>query len=176
MSQLLTQHPIAIRILMSETIFSSSDIDELTDRSLKDHNLTQSEDILFEDANPDLLFWGSNEKKVSFLIRNSAFEYFSTEAEDAFLKTLTALKLTINDVSVVNLANNATSFDEIKKVLNSKFYIYCEGENEENRNFFNRLFEKDGLTFLYTYSFEEMLTDVTKKRTFWNAIKEIKVS
>lgn len=176
MNQLLTQDPIAIRILMSETIFSSSGNDDLSESSLKGHDLPQSEDVLVEETNSDLLFWGSNERKVLFLVRNSIFDYFSIEAEDAFLKTLAALKLTINDVSVVNLAKTEMSFEEIKNELNAKFCIYCEGESEANRNFFNRLLEKDGLTFLYTHGFEEMLTDVTKKRAFWNAIKEIKVS
>lgn len=176
MSQLLTQDPIAIRILMSETIFSSSSIDELPDSSQKEEDLKQSDAVLVKGANSDLSFWGSNEKKVLFLIRNSAVDYFSIEAEDAFLKTLAALKLTIDDVSIVNLARNNTPFNEIKKILSSRFCIYCEGESEANQNLFNKLFEKDGLTFFYTYSFEEMLTDVNKKRAFWNAIKEIKVS
>src|SRR5690606_5086352 len=114
--------------------------------------------------------------KVLFLIRNSAVDYFSPEAEDAFLKTIAALKLTIDDVSIVNLAKTNTPFEVVKKALNPRFCIYCEGESEATQGRFNTLVVEDGLTFLYTYSFEEMLSDVNMKRAFWNAIKEIKVS
>jgi hypothetical protein len=175
MSRLLTQKPIAIRILMNEAIFSSPVLDELTDSSLADENLTQNGDVLFEDEDSDFLYWGSNEREMLFLLRSPTFDYFSVEAEDAFLKTLAALKLTIEDVAVVNFEKTNKSFDEVKEVLNSKICIYCDGENEENRSFFNKLVEKDGFTLLYTYSFEEMLTDINKKRAFWNAIKEINV-
>src|SRR5690606_34222488 len=160
----------------SETIFSSSHIDELTVPLEKGQSLNKSDAVLVESANLDLSYWGSNEKNVVFLIRSSAVDYFSPEAEDAFLKTIAALKLTINDVSIVNLAKTSTSFDDVKKVLNPRFCIYCEGEGKAKQGRFNTLFVEGGLTFLYTYSFEEMLRDVNMKRAFWNAIKEIKVS
>ncbi len=170
MSRLLTQNPIALRFLMSETIFSSVienppiESDSIKSTPLESNNMEL-----------DLLFWGSNERNILFLIHNSNEDYFSTEAEDAFLKTLAALKLNIKDVAVVNRGKTEKSFKVINAVLRPKFCVYCEGQNEANQNVFNKFTDIDGVTCLYTYSFEEMLIDTGKKREFWNAIKEITV-
>lgn len=160
MSRLLTKNPIAIRQLMSEAIFSLPEEAEV---------LTN----LVNEQEEPLIFFGENHKNIVFFVRNSSFDYFSGEAEDAFLKTLSALKLTLNDVAVVNLEKTNAVFENIKAHLSPKFCIYCEGEKANFEDAFNVFIEKKEMQVLYTHSFEEMLTATDKKRTFWNAIKEI---
>lgn len=173
MSRLLTRNPIALRFLMSETIFSSAVENVQPENISIDNELIKSDSLLSDNNEADLLFWGSNERNIVFLILNPKENYFSSGAEDAFLKTLAALKLSLKDVAVINRGTAEKSLGEINKVMNPKVCIVCEGENEANQNIFNQITEVDGIACLYTYSFEEMLTDTNKKRSFWNAIKGI---
>lgn len=173
MSRLLTQNPIALRFLMSETIFSSAVENSPAENSSIVTDSIESDLSLSDNKEPDLLFLGANERNILFLVQNPQENYFSAEAEDAFLKTLTALKLNLNDVAVFNRSKSEKSLIEINEALDPKVCIYCEGENETNKNDFNKITEVEGIAYLYTYSFEEMLTDTNKKRAFWNAIKEI---
>lgn len=173
MSRLLTENPIALRFLMSETIFSSAAENSQTENSSTVIDSIESDLSLSDNKEPNLLFWGANEKNILFLIQNPEEDYFSSEAEDAFLKTLAALKLSLNDVAVFNRRKAEKSLNEICEALNPKICIYCEEENETNKSAFNKITEVEGIACLYTYSFEEMLTDTNKKRVFWNAIKEI---
>lgn len=173
MSRLLTRNPIALRFLMSETIFSSA-IEKVQPENIPiDNELIKTDSSLSDNNQADLLFRGSNERNILFLVQNQEQEYFSFEAEDAFLKTLAALKLSLKDVAVINQRIVEKSVDEVKKVMKPKVCIVCEGENTANQSIFNQIIEVDGIACLHTYSFEEMLTDTNKKRSFWNAIKRI---
>lgn len=173
MSRLLTRNPIALSFLMSESIFSLAIEKVQPENTLIDNELTKTESSLPDNKAADLLFWGSNERNILFLIRNSEQSYFSSAAEDAFLKTVAALTLSLKDVAVINLEKTKNSPAEINKVMKAKVCIICEGENKANQNIFNQITEIDGVACLYTYAFEEMLTDTNKKRSFWNAIKGI---
>ncbi len=160
MSRLLTKNPIAIRQLMNEAIFS-----------LHEEAITLPDTV--EEQEVPLVFWGENKANIIFFVRNTLYNYFSIEAEDAFLKTLSALKFTLNEVAVVNLEKNTQPYDQIKAQLNPKFCIYLEGNNSNLTESFNVFMDQENVKVLYTYSFEEMLIDTTKKRMFWNGIKEI---
>src|SRR5690554_3378608 len=177
MSRLLTQNPIALRFLMSETIFSSAAEISTIENSLPHTSLQtdpQKSDLsLSENKDTEFLFWGANEKNILFLIENPNEDYFSEEAEDAFLKTLAAMKLSLQDVAVFNRGKAEYSLSEIHEKLQPKICIYCNGENERNQDAFNTLIEANGISSLTTYSFEEMLVDTQKKPNVWNCIKGI---
>lgn len=172
MSRLLTKNPVAIRQLMSEAIFSLPSEESVTIAGAATVLRAEVTPVVGKAAIP-LVFWGGNTERILFFVRHASFDYFSKEAEEAFLKTLTALKLSLEEVAVVNLNKTSKTIDEIKEQLHPKCCIYCEGETSEASSTFNVL-EKAEVDRLYTYSFEEMLSDPTKKRLFWNAIKEIK--
>ncbi len=173
MSRLLTQNPIALRFLMSETVFRSAVENRLAEKMSIDS--IKNDLPLSDNIEPDFLFWGSNERNILFLTQNLEEDYFSIDAEDAFLKTLAALNLSLNDVAVFNRRKVDESTDRICEVLNPKICIFCEGENESNKANFNKISTVEGVACLYTFSFEEMLTDTNKKRAFWNAIKGITI-
>lgn len=169
MSCLLTKNPVAIRQLMSEAIFSlpSEEFTAIVEQ------VPALEAQVSVKAESPLVFLGGNRKRILFFVRHESFEYFSTQAEEAFLKTLGALALSLDDVAVVNRDKTSKTIEEIKEQLQPKCCVYCEGESIEGASTFNVL-EKANVDSLYTYSFEEMLSDTMKKRLFWNAIKEIK--
>ena len=181
MSRLLTKNPIAIRQLMTETIFQT---DEVEERMEFPEENDSSADIEISKNNPtieveklvdkeELIYWGNNEKGVLFLVDNTDSEYFSEEGKDAFLKTLAALKLTLSDVAVINLFQLNFSIADIEKQLQPKTIVYCTGARTNYGTTFNHTFAEESRNVLITYTFEEMLTNNEKKREFWNAIKNI---
>ena len=166
MSRLLTKNPIAIRQLMNEAIFS------LHEEAIAPTEAIVPTETVKEEETP-LIFWGENKANIVFFVKNELSNYFSVEAEDAFLKTLSALTLSLNEVAVVNLEKSSHSFEQIKAQLNPKFCVYLEGNTSELTESFNTFMDEGNMKVLHTYSFEEMLTETTKKRMFWNGIKEI---
>lgn len=188
MSRLITKNPIAIRQLMSETIFQPDELVEVDkpseseqlrktptaiETSTKDQVIALKKDDLIE--NEELLYWGDFGKALVYFVDNPDADYFSEAAKEAFLKTLTALKLTLSDVAVINLYRLSFSISDIKKQLNPKILVYSTGPREGYEQRFNQFFDEEASQVLITYTFEEMLTSNEKKRAFWNAIKEMKV-
>lgn len=156
MSTLTTRNPIAIRQLLNGTLF------------------TANAATTAGQAEQSLKYRGANKKRILFFLDNPSHEYFSHEAEDAFLKTLTALKLSLDDVALVNYGKcGQESMDEIKKFFNPKVCILLGQEVWNHEYLLHEVFQQGDITVLNTYTFEEMLTNDEKKRAFWKALKRI---
>src|SRR5690554_1120825 len=179
MSLLNTSNPLALQVLMSETIFdidfpilSADEVSSNIPSVKKDNPPIQRE---LEIA---LNTYGNNNKNILFVISDNNNEFLSADAEIAFMKILRALKLELEDIVMLNYNHNqpegGLTFEKVKERLNPKNCIFLgtepqllgiEGCAE------NILKIKDNIQFLYSYSFEEMLRDIEKKRLFWDAIK-----
>lgn len=131
-----------------------------------------------DDPVPHLKLYGDNNRNILFIVDTPGEQFFSREAELAFLKTLAAMKLALDDVAVINLASfdQQIEFDFIQKELAPSYWVFL-GANpstihlgEYPENIWSK---KDDSQILRTYSFDEMLTDINKKKSFWNAVKLI---
>ncbi len=166
MSLLNTTNPIAIRALMSETIFGIESLDQ--DAIL--------EEPILDAAPTEITIMGGNRRNVLFITGNASNPFFSKEAELAFMKTLGALKLDLEDVAVVNSAEERGlgSFERLKDKLEPRICVFL-GLNPQklglNTFALNILGREGDIEILYSFSFEEMLTDTGKKKMFWEAIK-----
>ena len=170
MSPLNTSNPLALQVLMSETIF---DID-FPIPSIDDAVV----EILPEKKEEEFVFktYGGNNKNILFVISDKANEFLSPEAEIAFMKILRALKLTLEDIVIVNHKEPQVNltFEKIREKLQPANCIFLGADPQllglevcaENI-----LKTENNIQFLYSYSFEEMLRDTEKKRLFWDAIK-----
>lgn len=184
MSALNTKNSHALRSFMTETVF---DIDFTLPSDIGADNIKAAsveENHVAEPVNPEskpkqvLQVYGSNRKNILFIVDNADVTFFSREAELAFLKTLDAMKLNLSDVAVINRASldPDLSFDTLKKELSPVYSVFL-GSNPSDlhigeyvENIWN---QHDGVHLIKTHSFDEMLTDVDKKRAFWNAVKLI---
>src|SRR5690606_1148128 len=110
MSQLRTDNPIALQALMSETIFmhgmDAGPVASSVGEVLEERQNKPSEEFIYQ---------GNKSTGVLFILRYPDYPYFSPAAEDAFVKTLGALGLSLDNVAVVNLANthNPNDFKRI---------------------------------------------------------------
>lgn len=164
MSTLTTDNPFALQYLMNETLFRN--------KAGIVVNTVHNE----LEAQP-LKFWGANEKNILFLLYHSKPDYFTEGAKDAFLKILSALKLSIEDVAVFN--NGGTEelpFETIRTFFNPKICIFMGWKAEEGNAPLNEIVEQNGIMMLSTYNFEEMLEDDEKKRAFWKSMKALEIN
>lgn len=174
---------------MTETIFDidfsfASESDSETENEVE---VAAPEPVVAVDTNsvtqeaaaaPVLQLYGGNKKKILFIVNKPGVPFFSKDAELAFLKTLAAMNLALADVLVVNVAsfNQQIGFEFIQNQLSPAYWVFLGtsptsiklGEYPENS-----WSPGGGSQVLRTYSFDEMLTDVEKKRVFWNAVKLI---
>ena len=184
MSLLNTRNPYALQSLMSETVFDIGFSLQGDEEGKKTELNLSAEAASVDDvreelgSKPTLQLYGGNQKNILFIVDESDVQFFSPEAELAFLKTLEAMKLALSDVAVVNraLLDPKMSFDVIQKEL---LPVYCVFLGTDPANLHmdeypeNMWSQMNGSQILKTYSFDEMLTDAGKKRTFWNAVRLI---
>lgn len=170
MSPLNTSNPLALQVLMSETIFDIDfPIPSIDDAILEILPVKKEEEFV-------LKTYGGNNKNILFVISDNTNEFLSADAEIAFMKILRALKLTLEDIVIVN--HNETqinlTFEKIEEKLQPENCIFLGTEPQLlglEACAENILKTEDNIQFLYSYSFEEMLRDTEKKRLFWDAIK-----
>lgn len=177
MSHLKTDNPIALRTLMSETLFSHGEKSEEVSIS-PDGTMRDDRD---DKAAEEFVYQGNKSTGILFVLRYPDHPYFSPEAEDAFVKTLGALHLSWENVAVVNLANghNPNDFKRIMQFFQpTKITLLgVEPASLKLPEIAHNAYMKGRIaTVFHTFSFEEMFADAQKKRMFWNEFKTFIVS
>lgn len=172
MSSLLTDNPVALQALMNETIFSHGL--SLENTLEETHKLGNSVD--WDSSKEEFVYQGDRSKGVLFILRYPDYPYFSPEAEQAFVKTIGAIGLTPENVAVVNLANphNPNVFKNIMQFFTPKKIILLGVEPKSlalPEIAHNSYMQGRIATVFNTFSFEEMFTDINKKKLFWTEFK-----
>lgn len=171
MSHLKTDNPIALQTLMSETIFTHG----VDAASVMSSGRLASEEKKSEHKET-FIYQGDKSTGVLFILRYPDYPYFSPQAEDAFIKTIGALKLTKENVAVVNLANphNPNDFKQIMRFFEpTKITLLgVEPASLKLPEIAHNAYMRGRVATVFnTFSFEEMFADVQKKRLFWNEFK-----
>lgn len=158
-----TTDPVALRYLMTETIFGV----EEPEKALSDREPA----VPIATAGPSPLFsyHGGNKRNYLFLTHETRHEWMSAEALDAFTKTLAALKLAADDIAVLNVGKlpEIPAKSDLIAFFNPKIIVALGASLPWDGS--------DGLIVFKTYSFDEMLVDAEKKRVFWATIKTLLV-
>lgn len=166
MTQLNTNNPFALRYLMDDTLFAFE-----FDAPINLDQPTRTTHLSFSHL-------GANKNRILYLIENEAENYFSPAALDAFSKTLNALGLSLEDVAVLNLGQVKEDlvFEDLCAFFNPHKVIFA-GASPIKMGVkdlaMNVASTQETVKLLYTYSFEEMLLDTTKKKLFWQAVKTL---
>ncbi len=168
MNNLVTHNPAALQALMSEAIFT---------HDAADWDAVAVKEILApESAGEEFIYRGDKSTGILFILRYPAFPYFSPQAEEAFVKTIGALKLTLSNVAVVNLANahNPNDFKRIMSFFEPKkiTLLGVEPASLKLPDIGHNSYMKGRVATVFnTFSFEEMFADVEKKKLFWAEFK-----
>lgn len=160
---LTTKNPVALQILMNETMYS---IGERAPVYPAAESLGTN---IFE-------YQGDKTTGVLFILRYPEYPYFSPQAEDAFEKTIGALDLSKANVAIVNLANpkNPNDWKLIMEFFKPKkvTLLGVEPASLKLPLIAHNSYMKGRMAVVFnTFSFEEMFSDVAKKKLFWNEFK-----
>lgn len=173
MSALLTDNPIALQALMSETIFTTGfDVKELPQQE----NQVQGISLQFDSSAEDFVYQGDKSTGILFILRYPEYPYFSPQAEEAFVKTIGALSLSPQNVAVLNLANpqNPNDFKRIMEFFTPTKITLLGVEPKSlvlPEIAHNSYMKGRVATVFNTFSFEEMFADINKKKLFWGEFK-----
>jgi len=177
-NKLITDNPVAIQTLMSETIFSiESEGFRVSTQENKAIEIPQVDQEPIE----EFIYQGDKSTGVLFILRYPDFPYFSPKAADAFLKTIGAMNLTASNVAVMNLANphNPQVWKRIMEFFQPKKIILL-GVDPQSLQLpaiaHNSYLKGKVATVFHTFSFEEMFADLEKKKLFWGEFKVFIVS
>ena len=171
MSNLLTANPAALQALMSEALFATG-VEQAPMLTAE----TQGTASKPAAAAEEFIYQGDKSTGVLFILRYPAYPYFSPAAEEAFVKTIGALQLNMQNVAVVNLANahNPNDFKRIMAFFQPK-KITLLGVEPASLNLpaiaHNAYMKGKIATVFNTFSFEEMFADIAKKKAFWGEFK-----
>lgn len=174
MSNLITDNPIALQALMSETIFTAGF--EVSDVHHIESELPSSSAVAFDTSTEEFAYQGDKSTGVLFILRYPEYPYFSPQAEEAFVKTIGALGLNPSNVAVVNLANpqNPNEFKRIMEFFAPKkiTLLGVEPKSLVLPEIAHNSYMKGRIATVFnTFSFEEMFADVNKKKLFWGEFK-----
>lgn len=175
MSNLLTNNPAALQALMSETLFAA---DFQSAVISEPSSVTSSEAISAVGATEleEFVFQGDKSTGILFILRYPAYPYFSPQAEEAFVKTIGALQLNLQNVAVLNLANahNPNDFKRIMQFFKpTKITLLgVEPASLKLPAIAHNAYMKGKIATVFnTFSFEEMFADMRKKKAFWAEFK-----
>ncbi|GGH05689.1 hypothetical protein GCM10011418_01970 [Sphingobacterium alkalisoli] len=176
LKNLLTDNPVALQALMSETIFSTGfSVQEEASSSVSNASITPQPSVSTGSAE-EFIYQGDKSTGVLFILRYPEYPYFSPQAEEAFVKTIGALQLTPHNVAVVNLANahNPNDFKRIMQFFQPKkiTLLGVEPASLKLPAIAHNSYMKGKIATVFnTFSFEEMFVDVQKKKLFWGEFR-----
>lgn len=131
-----------------------------------------------ESENPTIDSLGENRKKIVFVINNDKEKYVSNEEMELLINLLTACKLTMADISLVNFSPPRNIDYEI---INERFkakYILLFGVTCAQLGLpFNipdfQVQKYQDQTYLFNPPFNDLLTDKNSKSALWNCLKKM---
>ena len=118
---------------------------------------------------------GKNKKQFVWLVEEHYFPYLN-DADFQFLAdVLTACKMNMEDIALVNVANNRNPFDDLVQQLQPKFIIASGVQVDalpiQPADY--RVQEQQGYLLCCTESLEAIRTDKSKKSKLWLALKQM---
>jgi len=196
MSTLHTNEFNALRLLMTEDIYILDKKSESSENSLKIITPTEPVKVFVTEKTvkpeipavkpaPDpaeiknakeFTYIGENNKYFLILIDDTKNKEISTLHKETLLKIMSAKGLELRDLAILNLDQfPGTNITELKEFFScSKLVLF--GINPQRIAIpglsSNKAENYNNIKLFSTYSIDEMIIDVTKKKDFWAIMKE----
>ncbi len=181
MNNLTTDNAVALQALMSETIFTTGFAVQDAEVKQSTNDSEQTPPSEAPALQEEFVYQGDKATGVLFILRYPDYPYFSPQAEEAFVKTIGALQLTLQNVAVVNLANphNPNDFKRIMAFFEPKkiTLLGVEPASLKLPDIAHNSYMRGKIATVFnTFSFEEMFADINKKKLFWTEFKSFILS
>lgn len=179
-SSLITDHPLALRILMTEDLYL---LDEAIEKlPVIPEAIAEPDKPTIEERKPvetpiSFSYLGDNNKYILLLVDDKAHEFCSPQNLETLTNMLKAKQLEIKDIALVNLSRHAgANFKALKNYFAcSKLVAFGidPAQLDIKGIASNQITPFENVKVLATYRIDEMQADVAKKRTFWNEMKTL---
>lgn len=176
MSELRAEHAVALQFLINEDLYLVDPLEQIvsvktapeTGKTELSSPLSDTEIVAFD-------YLGENNKYFAILVNYEGHQYMAPKELEALQSILSAKKMELKDVALVNLNKYpAASFHQLKSFLACN-RIVLFGINPQTLQLpsiaSNQIGEHEGVKVLATYAFGEMMNDVEKKKAFWAVMK-----
>lgn len=176
METLKTESSLALSILLNEDIYVfKEDIEEVQTVTNLESLPAEPEHTEPVTSKPSFNYMGENNKSVLVIVNDPESEFLNQTDLIFLLKILSAKKLELNDIAIMNLAKhtnyefeNLKNFFACNRILTYGIHPNILGMQGLTSN---ALQEFNGVKFLGTWSLRQMVNDDNKKRTYWNVLK-----
>ncbi len=120
-----------------------------------------------------LKFKGNATQQIYILVNESKAEYITAEDEAFLLKVLSAVKLSLNEVGIINIHNQQVGLDELKQLNPAIILLF----NQEN-TFFTKLEQyaitnMGDLKLLWSNALSKIAADKEEKVKLWSALQAL---
>jgi len=196
MSTLHTNEFNALRLLMTEDIYILDQPSASSENSLKLEEPTELEKVLEAEKTvipeipaaipvpepteinkaKEFTYLGENNKYFLILIDDTKNREISTLHKETLLKIMSAKGLELRDLAILNLDQfPGTNITELKEFFScGKLVLF--GINPQRIAIpaisSNKVENHNNIKLFSTFSIDEMISDVTKKKEFWAIMKE----
>lgn len=179
MTSLHTDNPVALRYLMSETIYGFDLQEAGPPKSILGEAVSSEEEPApVAQEEPYFDFLGQNRQGYLFVVNDSAHDYMSPAALDAFQKTVQALGLQLEDIALWNRGKERLeiALEQVVERFRPAKLVFL-GQQATLHGIpsmaLDSMVTVSGIKVLLSHGFEEMLTDMEKKKSFWKLLKTL---
>jgi hypothetical protein len=163
------EDPNALRFILQDEIYL---LDE--DKSL--YSGAQKSQPEIQTSQPVFNYLGANKKSFLILVSYPDHEFIKDDHQVALEAVLGRIGYNRDDVAILNLAKHDAKHAQLLTFFVPKTLVIL-GESAIPPGMvdlkFNGIEKSEGLTVLYTFSFDEMMANVDNKKTFWEQIKNL---
>ncbi|MGB5007686.1 MAG: hypothetical protein WBO39_12185 [Ferruginibacter sp.] len=156
--------------------FPASILQGLYNKSLYD---LRSNESLLDDIQPlHIMFLGSNLKKIALVVHDESSIYLADDALQFLLGILTACKLSMADIALINVSKNKqVSYNTITEQLKAEKIIMF-GLTAENLSLplqfpHYQVQQYNNQVYLSAASLTDLQKDKEEKMKLWNCLKNI---
>lgn len=197
MSNLLTQNSNALRLLMTDDLYilpeneqlipaKAEQAPEINSQKVNDIQVPQipapqAKEVLPQNAaEPEKIrefnYLGENNKYFLILFNEPNQKDISSTQKETLLKIMSAKGLGLRDLAVLNLNQYpGVNYTDLKEFFSfNKIVLFGIDPRQISLSSqsSNQVVKLENAKILCTYSIDEMIKDTTKKREFWNVMKD----
>jgi hypothetical protein len=176
--KLKVEDPIALRFILQDDLYLLNE-DKNSYNSRPDSDQDQAPKPQPEIKTPpvDFNYLGANKKSLLILVNYAGHEFMQDTHLTALESVLTRKGHNRDDFAILNMAKYATVdhtqiaayFKPQTLIILGKASLPAGLEQPQ----FNLPENRDGLTLLYTFSFDEMMDNNDNKKAFWEQMKTL---
>lgn len=135
-------------------------------------------EVLDEKNEPALLQWlGDNKKQITIIVREANAKYVTDEGLQLLTNMLTACKLSLADVAIVNLHNQDFAYqqivDQLKPRIGLLFEVEPSGFGLPMKFPYFQIQPYAGCSYVYAPSLSELEKDKTQRMNLWVTLKRL---